>query len=332
MIHPYEAWADLRRAGKGDGHFEISSKASTVQTGYGPVRFGLGSSGEPRLLVPCAGTQIRFQLKPTSKLKLGVSEYHSPTGRGSFIDLMCTDPSLETVFSELASEVLRRVEEGKSPEVAVTGVIEDFRSLLSENPSSSPSREVILGLLGELYILSELAKLTPGADTLWQGPWVQRHDFRSAGAAIEVKTSGRPNATRVSIHGADQLLPPTKGSLVLIQLCLEEARGADLSIGRLYQAIKENLSTTDRLDKGLELIGCIDPYSLGWNRHEFSLEKFQSWEVKDGFPRVTPQEMSDSTFPTGVEDLEYKINLSAADSFRLSRQELATYMKSMCHG
>jgi hypothetical protein len=133
MTLPHEAWSDLRRAQKGDGRLEIPSLASAVSTGYGAIRFALGGDAEPRLLVPCASVRARVPADPSQKLSLRVLEYQSSEGRQAYIDLMCRDRLLEMVFSELCSDVMRRVEIGQPPEIAVSGAIEDFRTLLSKD-------------------------------------------------------------------------------------------------------------------------------------------------------------------------------------------------------
>src|SRR5690554_4908866 len=109
MTCPHEAWAKLRESGKGDGRLEIASYPAPVQTGYGPIRFALGSENEARILIPCASVQAGVRAESSVNLKLRVAEYRGPAGRQAYLDLICQDKSLEMVFSELASEIMRRV-------------------------------------------------------------------------------------------------------------------------------------------------------------------------------------------------------------------------------
>lgn len=329
MNLPIEGWIDLRRAGKGDGRLEIPSVPSNIQTGYGFIRFSLGHYGEPRLLVPCSSTRVRVTAEPTEKLGLHIRTYSGPDGRQAYIDIVCHDTALETVFSELAAEVLRRVEQGGAPEHSVSGAIEDFRSLLSKS-SSGPDRAKILGLVGELFMLSQFVERNPSALTLWLGPWEQRHDFRAGGMSMEVKASARSDTTRVSIHGADQLLPPKDGFLVLVQLRFEQATGAPLSIGGLFDTIIHRAHSAERLRDGMNLVGCKDPHDPLWNRYSFSLEAQHAWEVRKDFPRITPKEFHAGVLPGGISGIEYTLDLSMADAFKMTPEELEKYMQRMC--
>jgi hypothetical protein len=148
--------------------------------------------------------------------------------------------------------------------------------------------------------------------------------------AIEVKTSGRSDASSVSIHGADQLLPPSRGALVLMQLRLEESAGAELAVGSLYSAVSGRLDNTKRLEEGLVLLGCEDPFAPSWNRYQFSFESMHAWKVEDGFPRITSREMQGGVMPPGIGRIEYSLDLSVVEDFRLSLDDFKIYMKNMC--
>lgn len=331
MILPHEAWASLRLSGKGDGYLKIASLTSAVDAGYGPILFALGRGGEARLLIPCGSVPIRLPAVSTDNLKIHMTRLGDSRGRQQiYLDVTCQDQSLETAFSELAAGIMRRVDGGATPADAVTSAVDEFKALFTK-ASKDITREEILGLVGELYVLNRFATFRGTATDIWMGPWDQRHDFRSNFRALEVKTSGRSDTSRVRVHGADQLLPPTGGELVLIQLRLEEVPGGPLSIESLYKALAEQLGSAQRLNEGLRLLGCDDPSSAAWNCYQFALESMHGWEVRDGFPRLTSREMASGSFPPGIGNLEYTLDLSMAGRFLMELESLDNYMKKMIH-
>lgn len=331
MTTPYEEWGSIRESGTGDGRLEIPSKTTPVNTGYGQVRYGIGPAGEPRLMVPCAKGLTRITIPPTEKLFVTVISLTGPDGRQSYIDLICRDMALEKVFSELCTEVIRRLEDGESPEKGVTQAIEDFRALLARPSTAEVSREKILGLVGELYMLCKMTSLGIESPPLWLGPWEQRHDFRGNSLALEVKSSGRSDTNKVYIHGIDQLSPPEGGRLVLTHLRFEEEASGPISVSSLYHHLRNEIADVLRLNNGLSLVGCDDPDASEWNSYRFSLQSLGAWEIVDGFPRITASEFLSGHLPPGIENLEYTVDLTAATEFEIEDADMDKYIKEMAN-
>ena len=236
---PIERWKSLRHSGVGDGELEVPSLSSGVETGYGPVRFALGPEGQPRLLVPCGPGAALSSSETLRKLAVTLSRF-TLAGRASFfVDVMSVDRSLDPVFAELADEILHRLGAGNGPVLAVEGTISDFRELLREGLPEEVPDSSIYGLLGELVVLRMLAGRSPGSIEAWTGPYEQRHDFRRREHAMEVKTSGRADATTVSISSCDQLAEPSGGTLSLIHVRVERADNGPLCISTLVREIVE---------------------------------------------------------------------------------------------
>lgn len=234
---PIERWKKLRAEGGGDGVLEVPSIDSGVSTGFGNVRFAIGSEGQPHLLVSAAELRAGIGLSSTPKLAVTLARF-TLSGKGTqFVDVRCLDRSLDPVFADLAVEILRRIEDGTPPIVSVSGTIQDFRELLRERRQVEIPHGRLLGLVGELTILERMAGYSPDAVQTWMGPYELRHDFRRAVHAVEVKTSGRSDQTKVSINGADQLAPPSGGTLALAHIRMERAEAGELSVGALYKQL-----------------------------------------------------------------------------------------------
>ena len=312
----------MRSSGMGDGAIEVPSIASGVETGFGPVRFALDSRDRPRLLVPCGpGSSLPPGIS-TDNLAIGISRLDVAGKSTIFLDVTCTSPALDGVFAELADEVLHRVEAGQSPVRAVASTIGDFRRLLQEVPPFDIREHEIIGLLGELVVLRKLVEIAPAAMRSWTGPFDQRHDFRHQEHAIEVKTSIRAGATKVSISSAGQLAEPAQGTLVLAHVTMERADAGSLCVSDLYADMIELGAERRSLDEGLSAAGCSDPQSPSWNRLRCELDALTGYEVREGFPRIVPGQFPDAELPDGIESLNYVVDLRTAAAFRMDAAAL----------
>lgn len=322
-----ERWKRLKETGSGDGVIEVPSIDSGIATGFGTARYAIGAQGQPRLLVPIVGRVAARGLTSTSKLQVTTSSYQVSSKTTLFIDIMCLDRALDVVFAELAEEILRRIKEGFSPFKAVTASIDDFRELLKERTREEVPENKIQGLVGELQVMRRLVTHNLVATETWTGPFELRHDFRRGIHAIEVKTSGRSDKTRVSIHGIDQLAPPAGGTLHLAHVRLERVENGQLSVGSVYDGLLRSGADQKTLETGLEALGCSDPHGQEWNRLSFDLEGLNVYRVLEGFPRITRSSFIGGFLPEGVTALEYQIDLSHAKTFELSTNEFEIALK-----
>lgn len=305
-------WSEIRATGQGDGILEVPSRATAVTTGYGQVRIAIGPQGEPRLLVPVGRPASGSTAVGSRNLVLARSSFRSGGKLEHFIDMTLRNPRLTRVFTELVEEILKRLENGEAPESSVHGTIQDFRNLLARTPEGEIPVTKLGGLIGELVILERLTAMRPEALDGWTGPIGQRHDFRRRNVAIEVKTSLRSDAARVTIHGPEQLLPPSDGRLILAHVRLEPVDAGALSVAGLHQAIIKHGADELVLDERLAELGCRDPQAEEWNATRFALEGIDFYAVSNGFPSVTPASFPDDIFPPGVVTLTYEIDLSTA--------------------
>lgn len=315
---PTPSWGRLRTGGRGDNN-EISTIASSVDSGYGPVRFALGTNDEPRLLVPCSST-TRLAAQEAPNLSLALVRLMLEGTSTAFIDLTCIDRRLESVFTELASEVLKRLKAGNSPSNAVTGGIRDFRALLSQAHSDEVSDEVIAGLIGELVVLSRLCAKDISAVHAWTGPDSERHDFRHARHAIEVKTSLRADRKVISVHGVEQLSAPTDGTLVLFHVRIERTSDGELSVGKLVDQLLGLGVHEPTLRTRLGELGCHDHHAKEWNRRSFNLEGMHAYNVGAGFPAITRHSFALGELPSGLLNIAYDIDLQVASAFKLDEE------------
>lgn len=324
-----DLWGELKASGVGDGRLEIPSLAMEVDSGYGKVRYSLGENGERRLLIPVGKARPDKGFGETGSLKAHISRLSLAGNSQQFIDLTCTDPTLEQVFGELVDDIVTRIAAGTEPFAAVRGTLEDFRALLFPKRDNEVSSDALLGLLGELYVLSLLAERDAGAVDCWVGPKEQRHDFRTEARAIEVKTSRRTDTTHVTIHGIDQLLPPAGGRLVLIRVTLEPVPDGSIQLERLYRELLAAGVSRQALTDNLRAAGCENPLDPAWNVLAFSLERMNAWEVTEGFPQLTDGELKRGALEAGVSRIQYVVDLAAAEAHLMDKAQLTTWLDEM---
>lgn len=312
-------WAEIRAAGHGDGILEVPSRATAVTTGYGQVRIAIGPRGEPRLLVPVGRPASGSTTAGSHNLQLARSSFRSGGRLEHFIDMTLRNPRLTRVFTELVEEILTRLENGQGPETSVHGTIDDFRNLLARTPEGEVPLSRLGGLVGELVILERLTSERPAALDGWTGPTGHRHDFRRRDIAIEVKTSLRSDASCVTIHGPEQLLPPSNGDLHLAHVRLERVDGGTHSVAALHRAVVGHGVDEVILDDRLEEFGCSDAQADEWNAASFMLEGIDIYTVATGFPSITPASFPSGALPLGVVALSYEIDLTTARAHLLDQ-------------
>jgi hypothetical protein len=324
-----DAWVVLRSGGREPSGIEIPTKPSGVTSAHGPIRMALGSSGEARLLLPLGGAESSKGIVGAPSLSIETSIYKESGVPRRFLDLTCLSGELETVFAEVAEQILSRVEAGSSCLDATRSTIEEFRALLIRPPGTEVTLQMVAGLVGELLVLKRLLDRSAEAWRSWRGPAGDRHDFAKASTALEVKVTLRKGKTEVSINGLEQLAEPAGGRLFLQHFELEVAAAGLLSVSSLGRAAIENSSNPDEVRKLLSALGCLDVDDEAWNRSSFRLENEALYAVVEGFPRIVSASFPGSGLPAGLSKVCYVTDLAEAASFRVQPAEVAAVEEMM---
>lgn len=328
-LNPEEAWRRLRAGSHKSQGISIPTVASEVKTVDGAVRHALGSQGEARLLVPIGMHEKLKSFPESPALRVSDATYQQDGKPVRFLDLTCMLSELDSVFSEVGEELLKRIRDGMPAQGAVRSTLQDFRALLLSTPSREITDNEITGLVGELLLLCRLLHLSPDATEAWRGPAGERHDFRRGGHALEVKTTGRKSDYSVSISAVDQLDPPGGGDLHLAHVILEREANGPLSVGKLVALALSLASEPRQVGDLLALCGCADPEGENWNRLSFAEETVAFFAVRDGFPRITASSFQSGALPDGVTKIEYTIDLSQATEFALSDEHIETVQQGI---
>jgi hypothetical protein len=112
---------------------------------------------------------------------------------------------------------------------------------------SEISRELLLGLLGELIALDEYLDLDGKDYTVWEGPLGSPKDFRGQNDALEVKVLGTRTGPVVHrISSIQQLQIPENGRLFILSLRITFSANGNHSFDQLVPRRKESTQVGPR--------------------------------------------------------------------------------------
>lgn len=244
---------------------------------------------------------------------------------GRFVALGCTMPWLDDAFSNIASECINRVVNGSGerPDLVVHSVLESWRELLAKDAQKGLGDEAILGLIGELDMLAELAEANPkGAIAAWTGPSGGLHDFRNGRVALEVKSSRRRHGRTLSINGVEQLLPPPQSQLFLRFVRMERVPGAPVTLGSLAGRLFELGVSGPLFNKALGRLGLQSNSLKEYDDFEVDIVERRTYLVDDSFPRIVPSSFAGGELPQGVASITYTIELTQEPPVPMSPEEV----------
>lgn len=314
-------WKSLRgRDALGGEALEVSSL--TVDTGHGPAALALSPLGQAQLLLPVASGGRPPAVDTPPALEITAAALTDDGTRRNYIVVTCLDPALDRGFADLVEAVLTRIGAGEPVREALATSIRDLGALFDRGAANPVDDHVIRGLVAELIVMRRLTARDARAAALWFGPIPERHDFRGGVHAIEVKSAGRKTG-RVTISSADQLEPPTGGTLQLWRVALERTEGGAAKVGALVQDIEALTGHSPALRSGLQALGCNDPDAPEWNRLSFNCEAVDAWAVEPGFPRIVPSLFPCGVLPAGIHALSYDIDPETALALRVDEAGMA---------
>ena len=177
------------------------------------------------------------------------------------------------------------------------------------------TREMVLGLYGEIYFLLNEASVRVGWDkaiSTWRGPLGHPQDYVIGTSAIEVKTTETGQHRTVRISSLEQLNPlSSKGYLYVVSLTeAVNIQGKSLNdlVDETYSLLKSASVSSQDLDLKLSLYG----YSATsrFSNQEYAVTECVFYHLAKNFPRIA----SDAVC-LGIESVRYSLNLNFCSSF-----------------
>lgn len=283
-----------------------------------PVAAAVSPENTDLLLVDVTGDSVTVR----DRRSAGVWLHSTNLAGRRWLALECRDSSLSTVFEALAGEVLGAV--SGVPAIGRRSVVQDrlerWRLMLSRGPSGRISREVEIGLHGELTILRIIAADDPDrALAAWQGPAGAPNDLVDPEWAIEVKATVAQSAFRIRVNGLAQLDHRRSST----PLHIAAVRLDELPSGRTLPRLVDELAVV------LDRAGFLDRLALTGYEHEtagdfdwmsLKVEETGIWRIEDHVPALRASDL-DPSFLAAIGSVRYELDVSALGD-RMDEQEM----------
>ncbi len=187
------------------------------------------------------------------------------------------------------------------------------------------SREEYIGLYGELsFVEQALTNNIPVYSLLgaWQGPFGTNQDFLFGTIAAEIKTATGNAPDSIRIANVRQLDTRGLDILFLVHYSFDFRQKSGTTLLQIVKNLRERISTSnsDALltfnDRLLDA-GFVDAAIGKYGDWGFTLRKHAVFRVEDVFPRIL-----EGSFPAGISEVSYTLNLSVADPFKIPDSDL----------
>lgn len=194
--------------------------------------------------------------------------------------------------------------------------LERWRAFLSKANRNRLSAQEVQGFFGELIFLEECIDekhvSVQAAIEGWQGPLGAPHDFIFGQSAVEIKSISGSSADSVRISTESQLTTYLKTLHLRVVFLAQDADcGIGTSLNDLVRQLREKISDNDLIatfDSRLLEVGYIDIPEYDFPC--FSVAQIRTYEIRDGFPRITPESLA-----IGISNVSYSISFSSIVEF-----------------
>ncbi len=309
MIDVGEQFVFLAAKAKELSGTRLLTRPVGVELAGGEILVAIDAADEKHLLVPISNSKVAEDYSsPGVVLRKRVLTVDNDNK--DFADLHCRIPSLDLVFERLIADVLSRIElDSAQPADACRQALDDWRTLL-RTATDGPSREKIIGLVGELEVLRILAGHSPAAALdAWRGPSKSVHDFVRYGEELEVKTTTSVAGNTISVSNIDQL---DSGLVDTLHLVVVHAISNEASVSlddRIDELISMGVPRGELLRK-LDDAGYV--YESGARIEDrYEIRSVRAWSVDEAFPGLRVGEIGTKRMK-GVSKIKYDLNLDSA--------------------
>lgn len=222
------------------------------------------------------------------------------------------------IFHTLCNDIIEKTRTVPDLQIALALVyqrLERWRAFLSKTTKNILTLQEIQGLFAELFFLEECVDkkhvTAQAAVEGWQGPLGAPHDFIFGPEAVEIKSLSGSFADGVRISHEGQLTSHLNHLYMHVVFLVQDFDcNTGLSLNQLIQRIRAKLTgeVLVTFDSRLFEFGYID--IPDYDRPCFSVSQARTYEVLDGFPRLTPENI-----PQGISEVSYFIRFASIENF-----------------
>ena len=274
------------------------------------------------------------QIYTTKGLTASVKRHRVPRwGDADCLDLLCTEDSTLSVFATVACEIIKELVSALPEDriAVVTETLARWRWFWDIETAGLSEREA-LGLFGELWFLDQWVGATRDNLLAWGGDGQTRHDFQWPERSVEVKTTARRGDGAIvhTVQHLDQLAAPETGKLYLFSLRVARDRLASntlaLLASRCSDQLRDAVEVRDLFLRKLSQRG-YNPADPFLSTTAYRIVDEDVYEVTGEFPRLDPESFAGG-LPTGVIDVNYRIDMSVCGPWRRDRELLSWLSRS----
>jgi len=249
---------------------------------------------------------------PPTMQKVRATRHQLADGRWNLM-LAVINPTDNPLFNALCADLVESTKDADSKTPAdelVLARLARWRKLLQGKPEGLTVSE-LRGLYAELLLLEQilLPRLGPLAVAAWSGPLGSPQDFELGSASWEVKAV-HSSSTSVIINSLEQLAAPGPIHLACVRLDPGQDPNSTVPalVGRLRAALEPHAAWAEAFETRMEAFGYAP--QARYESHRFHFNGVSWYEVRDGFPRLTPD-----TVPSGVTEVRYALALGELQEF-----------------
>ncbi len=280
----------------------------------------IDNKGHRHLLIPLDETELNFN---DTKSKGFIAVTRSLLIEGDelkkYLDIECIDSAGFSIFDVMGGEIFEKIEKDQlNPVNNIKIILTKWRRFWGQVPQNLLTNEEQLGLFAELWFLSTwlIPKIGVSAVMAWNGPWGSRNDFELNNKSVEVKATMNNRGRIHRINGITQLENPENGLLYLFSLRLRKdstsTKNIPVLIDTCFRQLSDSHEALEHFENALSRIGYSPVYQDIYSELNFHIVEENLFIVKDDFPRILNSSFTCGS-PSGVEKLEYDINLNTFD-------------------
>jgi hypothetical protein len=321
---PSKIWAEL--VGKS---IEPANAITLTWWRGGLIVANMSLTGTPELVIQVTGMPLTGDFRKPSSIQVAGLEiwFENVAFNGQKVPSLLLRPKLSEnleVFYSLADHlvsVIAKDSELEPSAESLESVIDKWVKFWSKQ-RPDVSREMLLGLLGELIALDEVLDLEGATHSIWEGPKGSPQDFRGTLDSLEVKVQGTHAGPIIhKINGLLQLQIPEQGKLFVLSLRVKLGANGAYAFDDLVDRVSglALFSSPDAktfFGKALESAGYTRNLPVDFTRYDV-IEK-GVYEVVEGFPRLTKENI---TLDPRVMDVTYSVDFSGAGEFLLPESD-----------
>lgn len=238
-----------------------------------------------------------------------------PTTEETYFQLSLQSAENADIFFTLCNDLIEKTRTVSNIKAVLTLIyvrLECWRAFLSKAYRNLLSAQEVQGLFGELTFLEECIDekyvSVQAAIEGWQGPLGAPHDFIFGQSAVEIKSISGSSADSVRISTESQLTTYLKTLHLRVVFLAQDADcGRGTSLNDLIRQLREKIPDNDLIatfDSRLLEVGYIDIPEYDFPC--FSVSQIRTYEIRDGFPRITPESLA-----IGISNVSYSISFSS---------------------